>query len=159
MDDAQRSDLEKTLALAGEFLVVGELLRRRIEAAFIYGNAKVSTVVAKNEAVTIPLKINATRDAQWDVHFNSSPNENSVLVLVNLPRGNRSPVEFFVLTESDLQAVIKPKHEQRQKGSGGPRRPPRSYPITTAEIAEHADAWDKIRKRLRLRAEPSEQPP
>ena len=53
------------LGLTGEYLVAGELLRRGIDAAITYGNAKKADVVAFSEERLLRIEVKTTSQIKW----------------------------------------------------------------------------------------------
>jgi hypothetical protein len=102
------------LGLSGELLVAGELLRRNMSASITYGNAKKGNVIAGNGRIAISIEVKTTREGKWTIAYTPKPND-SISVLVNLPRDPTMSAEFFILTGAELHN-LKPAHDAFSKG-------------------------------------------
>jgi hypothetical protein len=96
------------LSLSGEFLVAGELLRREISAAVTYGNAKKADVIAVNGKIALPIEVKTTQEPKWVVGGKVPEPNDSIWILVYLPRDDLQPAEFFVLKSLELHVILKP---------------------------------------------------
>jgi len=142
------------IGLAGEFLVAGELLRRGIQAAVTYGNAKKADVVAINGTKATALEVKTTSADKW-VLGGTLPEDDAgkVWVLVYLPVPDSEPPQYFVLTGADLHALLLPGHEaytrryldRHGKEFGG-------VGVVSLQRSmlkdEHAAAWQKVKSLL-----------
>jgi len=102
-----------TLDLAGEFLVAGELLRRGLHASVTYGNAKKADVVilSKSRREAIVIEVKTTSEDKWVVG-NALPNQSDDLwVFVYVPRLEKEPPRYFVLTSSELYGIVSLEYE------------------------------------------------
>jgi hypothetical protein len=156
--DESKQERKNRLGLSGEFLVAGELLRRNIGAAITFGNAKKADVVATNERSTRSIEVKTTREPKWLVGGTVPEPNDSLWVLVYLPRDDLRPAEFFVLTGLELHAILKPKAdewlEKCLKKHGHPM--PAVYSVRRDEIADHnKDAWQKITIALGRSSDPA----
>jgi hypothetical protein len=140
------------LGLSGEFLAAGELLRREISAAVTYGNAKKADVIAVNGKIALPIEVKTTREQKWVVGGKVPEPNDSIWVLVYLPRDDLQPAEFFVLTSSELHVILKPRADawlkKCQEKYGHPM--PGVYLVRRQEIeSRHKGAWQKITTSLK----------
>lgn len=99
---------------AGEYFVVGELLRRDLVAALAPRNAAHFDVIAtqgtKAVGVRVKTKTAAAKIWRWNIKKDGSIfgdiRENDATVLVDLNDGD-SPVDYFVVPTSKLDAKLK----------------------------------------------------
>jgi hypothetical protein len=145
-----KQDQKYRLSLAGEFLVAGELLRRNLNAAVTYGNAKRADVVAVSEHSACTIEVKTTQKEEWVVGGKAPEDNDSIWVLVFLPSEDKSP-EFFVLKSHDLHVILKPKEDDwRRKCQAKHGRPmPGVFVVRRKEIESHKDAWQKVKTSLK----------
>ncbi len=148
--DQERENVDMHV-LSGKFLVAGELLRQYIAATITCEVANECEVIARNGRTIIPIQVGTERDTEWRLDNNAAEPDDSIWVLVNLPRENLAPNEFFVLTGAELRAIVKPKHDAYEESMKGiPRLPEWShkYSVSRDEVGNYKDAWGKVRKAL-----------
>jgi hypothetical protein len=98
------------------------------------------------------------RESQSGLWRGTVPEPNdSLWVLVYLPRDDLRPAEFFVLTGLELHAILKPIEdewlEKCLKKHGHPM--PAVYSVRRDKIADHKDAWQKITIALGRSSDPA----
>jgi hypothetical protein len=138
------------LSLAGEFLVAGELLRRNLNAAVTYGNAKKADVVAVSGRSACTIEVKTTQQQKWVVGGKVPEPDGSIWVLVYLP-DDPQPAEFFILTGFELHVILKPIKDAEKYGHSMPG----VYSVLRRQIEKHKDAWQKIITALETSAETS----
>jgi hypothetical protein len=141
-----KQDRKYMLSLSGEFLVAGELLRRNLNAAVTYGNAKKADVVAVKGRSARSIEVKTTQEQKWVVGGKVPEPDDSIWILVYLPHDDQKPAEFFILTGSELHAILKPIEDawlrKCQEKHGHPM--PGVYSVRRQEIENHKGAWQKI---------------
>lgn len=113
---------------AGEYFVVGELLRRGIVAALAPRNAPGFDVLAVDGDASANIRVKSKTDAagmwRWNAKEDGSIfrtiTDNDFTVLVDL-KDSREPPEFFVLKTRDLDSALKRDFDQWKNtpGRGG----------------------------------------
>jgi hypothetical protein len=142
-----------TTGMAGEFLVAGELLRRGIQAAVTYGNAKRSDVLACHEGRSLSLEVKSTSGSKWVLGGVVPAESDKLWVLVHLPSDATQPPSYFVLASAELRKAVLPRHDaymNRYLSKHG-----KAYSSTGVvsvfrhEVQEcHLGAWHKVLKAL-----------
>jgi hypothetical protein len=139
------------LSLAGEYYVAAELQRRNVQASITYGNAKQSDVVAfcgsGDRAVVIEVK-STTKDG-WIVGGHVPAPAGRPWVFVHLDADSSRPPRFFVLTQSELNAILKPldtKYRANYLAKHGTEYGDKPGVVTLSlkEAESHAGKWEKI---------------
>ena len=101
--------------LAGEFLVAGELNRRRVAASITYGASKSADIFAFCRAKKrfARIEVKATDKKRWPVGAralaDASEGDGVFWVLVQLPEQDSSP-EYFVFSGRELVALTRKLH-------------------------------------------------
>ncbi|MEI6536206.1 MAG: hypothetical protein WCN98_12745 [Verrucomicrobiaceae bacterium] len=141
------------LNLAGEFLVAGELNRRRVAASITYGASKSADIFAFSPAKKrfARIEVKASDKGRWPVGARAFAKENEeeevFWVLVHLPVEGQNP-EYFVFTGKELTERAKKfhkdytdsyreKHGKDYEGLGVPT-------LERKWVNEYRDRWDKI---------------
>jgi hypothetical protein len=86
-----------------------------------------------------------TREEKWDVGRFTKPDE-SIWVLVHVPRSGALAVEYFVLTGADLHLIQKPRHEEEQQKRKD-RRAWSDYVdwrVSRDEVASFNESWNTV---------------
>jgi hypothetical protein len=159
------------LNMAGEFLVAGELNRRKIQSAVAYGTSKSADVWAfsPNSRRAVRIEVKTTRDdtSRW-VIGNKPLNRgewtaDQFWVLVLLPKARTRPpkddaergqqaARYFVFTGEELGEIVLKRHQDyctrylekrgtEFRGKGMPK-------MFLREAAKFEERWDKIQLRL-----------
>ena len=139
--------------LAGEFLVAGELNRRRVAASITYGASKSADIFAfcRAKSRLARIEVKATDKKRWPVGnralSDKSAEEGVFWVLVRLPDEDSAP-EFFVFSGKELVALTrklhgaylgryKVKHGVDFSGPGVPA-------LDLREVGDYRDKWRTI---------------
>jgi hypothetical protein len=129
----QRADGQLS-ALAGEFFVAAELLKRNIQTSVTFGNAKSIDLLAHNPAInhTFPVQVKALRATNYFLinRKRIHPSHIYVFVLLNKPG---QPVQYFIVPG----AVLVNEPERFGKGFQDPKLPG----IHPKQLQDFADAW------------------
>lgn len=128
-------------AAIGEYLVLGELLKRNVEAYLAHGETQKGwdlVLIHKNESKRVQVKT-----IDW-------PNQRAVngnltvgfdfLVVVLLDRSNPRS-RFFVFQGQDIEPLISAYNEKR---AGGKRTLTMSKRSMFSHLAKHEDNWDVL---------------
>lgn len=101
-DKKPRADGQLT-ALAGEFFVAAELLRRGLQCSITFGNAKAIDLFAHNRVTsrTLNVQVKALRRTNYFLfdRAKAQPDVVYVFVLLNKPS---EPVEYFVVSGNEF---------------------------------------------------------
>jgi hypothetical protein len=103
------------LNLAGEFLVAGELNRRKVAASITYGASKSADIFAfcRKRKKFARIEVKATDKKRWPVGQRALSSENEApdvfWVLVNLPTDHSNP-DYFVFTGKELTDLSRKLH-------------------------------------------------
>ena len=151
-------DEKHFLNLAGEFLVAGELNRRRIMCSVTYGFSKQADVIAmgmkSRRAVWIEVK--TTHKMQFVVGAKAldkkfvSPDK--FWVLVHLPDDEEQPPRYFVLSSGELNKRTVQRSERYNEGYR--KRHGRDYDkrgvpkLSIKEVEDCESQWDVIASSL-----------
>ena len=102
------------LAMAGEYFVAAHLQRRGLLASVTYGNAKRADVVAFSDSSdrVIVIEVKTTGKPEWTFSGRISTKSEKPWVFVHLPKDSEEPPKFFVLTQSQLHAILAPLDEE-----------------------------------------------
>lgn len=101
--------------LSGEFLVAGELNRRRVAASITYGASKRADIFAFSEKnrTASKIEVKTTRHLRWPVGNRALKDENRqkgiFWVLVQLPDSDKSP-RYFIFTGEEIQTLTYKTH-------------------------------------------------
>ena len=112
------------LAMSGEYFVAAQLQRLGVAALVTYGNAKRADVIAftgTSDRVVV-VEVKTTRKPQWVVGKSVPIGSKKPWVFVYLPENIKEPPRFFVLTQSQLHAILSPlekEYFQRYKEKHG----------------------------------------
>jgi hypothetical protein len=102
------------LAMAGEFFVAAQLQRLGLLASITYGNAKSADVVVFKDGSdrVVVIEVKTTKQPQWTFGGRISTESKKPWVFVQLPEDCDQPPKFFVLTQSELFAILAPLDEE-----------------------------------------------
>jgi len=142
----QTQERKYMLSLAGEFLVAGELLRRNLNAAVTYGNAKKADVVAVSGRIACSIEVKTTQQPKWVVGNKPPEADNAIWVLVYLPNKDSDAAEFFILTGAELYAVLKSQAEKWRRDCMNKhgRLVPGVFGVKRQQIKNQKGKWHKI---------------
>jgi hypothetical protein len=156
-DETERP--KRMLDLSGEFLVVGELLRRAIPASISFGEDRSSHILLRNGDKLSFVKVITTLDERWTVR-NPKDSSQLALVLVRLPRDRAQSPEFFIFS---IEETVELECAQRVRQMSAPPAWVSKYvedglterefqlsSISLEEAEPHRGAWDKITSALGL---------
>ena len=106
------------LAMAGEYFVAAQLQRLGLSASITYGNAKRADVIAFSEFSdrVVVVEVKTTRQSKWTFSGRITTKSDKPWVFVHLPEVSEDPPRFFVLTQSDLYAILAPLDEEWCRG-------------------------------------------
>ncbi len=147
-------DEKHFLNLAGEFLVAGELNRRRIMCSVTYGFSKQADVIAmgmkSRRAVWIEVK--TTHKMQFVVGAKALDKKlvspDTFWVLVHLPDDDGQPPRYFVLPSAELHKRTARRSEQYnaeyRKRHGRDYDKPGVPKLSIKEVADYEAKWDEI---------------
>jgi Holliday junction resolvase len=152
----------------GEALVVAELGRRGIVATSFSGNLPVADLLIFRDGATMAIQVKALRSGQLsfdarkflEINFEddvqtvkgrkSDVATNLIYVCVMIADINRAD-RFFVLTGSDLQALIERNHKRFLEKHGGvrPRNPASTHTaVWLDDLICHENQWSIIDEAL-----------
>jgi hypothetical protein len=143
------------LAMAGEYFVAAQLQRLGLLASVTYGNAKRADVVAFIEASdrVILVEVKTTRKPQWTFSGRISTKSEKPWVFVHLPENSEKPPRFFVLTQSQLHAILAPldaeycrRYIEKHGVEYGDK--PWVVNISLKLLADHENKWGAIIEQL-----------
>jgi hypothetical protein len=150
---------KRMLRLSGEFLVVGELLRRGISASIPFGEDRSSHVILRNGNKFSFVEVITTLDARWTVRDQKDPGW-IALILVRLPRDRSESPEFFIFSFEEIVELERAQHSSRigaapTKTSKYAEESPterefRLSSISLEEAEPNRGTWDKITSALGL---------
>lgn len=141
---------------AGEYFVMGELLRREIVAALAPRNAPDYDILATDGQKTIQIRVKTrlkARGWQWNAKKNGTVfrnmSKNDFCILVDLGEG---PPEYFIMPTKKIDRIFKNEFEVwiRTPGKGGrPHDPKNPRRILDKErhkkiLQQHKNCWDKL---------------
>lgn len=131
----ERADGQMT-GLAGEFFVAAELLKRGLQTAITFGNAKAIDLIAIHPKTgrKFTIQVKAVRSKNpWPIsHQRVDPYHTYVFVVLNKPRES---VEYFIVPGETLKS----EPEQFTKWFRDPKFPGIGY--ATLKSLGYADAW------------------
>jgi len=144
------------LAMSGEYFVAAQLQRLGVSASVTYGNAKSADVVAfigTSDRVVV-VEVKTTRQPQWVVGGHVPAAESTKpWVFVHLPEKSEEPPRFFVLTQSQLHAILAPieaeyfkRYKDRHRVEYGDK--PGVVNIRRTLLAEYENRWAVIIEQL-----------
>lgn len=98
------------IAMAGEYFVAAQLQRLGVAASVTYGNAKSADVIAFTDTSdrVVVVDVKTTRQPRWVVGGRVPAKSVKPWVFVYLPENNEESPRFFVLTQSQLHAILSP---------------------------------------------------
>jgi hypothetical protein len=147
------------LNLAGEFLVAGELNRRKIAASITYGSSKQADIFAfsKDRMKLARVEVKATDKKSWLVGTRSLSRRNTrdgiFWVLVQFSRWRKDPPLFYVLSGHEISQVARQhqnEYRRRHREQHGHDYAENSVPsVSPKDLTEHLGCWSKITKYLR----------
>lgn len=102
------------LGMSGEYFVAAQLQRFGLSASVTYGNAKSADVVVfiEDSDRVVVVEVKTTRQSNWVVGGRTPPKSEKPWVFVHLPEKNEDPPRFFILTQSQLHAILAPIDEE-----------------------------------------------
>lgn len=102
------------LGMSGEYFVAAQLQRLGVSASVTYGNAKSADVVAFIEGSdrVVVVEVKTTKQPEWTFSGRISTKSEKPWVFVQLPENSNEPPKFFVLTQSELHAILAPLDEE-----------------------------------------------
>jgi hypothetical protein len=156
LDQESAQNRKYRLSLSGEFLVAGELLRRGMQAAVTYGNAKKADVIAIHGDKALFIEVKTTQQPRWIVGQRAPEASDQIWVLVFLPEEDKSPPEYYVLTGHELNAILAPIDElyfERYLATHGEPYGDRPGVCNLHKnlVKQHNGAWNKITSALSVR--------
>ena len=121
-------------ALAGEFFVAAELLKRDIQTSVTFGNAKSIDLLAHNPAInhTFPVQVKALRETNYFFINRNRVHVGHIYVFALLNKPGK-PVQYFIVPGS----VLINEPERFGKGFQDPKLPG----IHPKQLQDFADAW------------------
>ena len=121
-------------ALAGEFFVAAELLKRGLQTSVTFGNAKSIDLLAHNPAIdhTFPIQVKALRKTNYFLIRHDRIKAGHIYVFVILNRPGEA-VQFFIVPGS----VLANEPERFGKEFQDPKLPG----IHPKRLQEFAEAW------------------
>jgi hypothetical protein len=154
-DQESRQDRKYRLSLAGEFLVAGELLRRGMQAAVTYGNAKKADVIAICGDRAIPIEVKTTQNDTWVVGQKVPEDTGQIWIFTFLPDDARQSPDYYILTGHELNTILTPREnayfERYQAKHGKPYGDrPGVCNCPKSLITDHNGAWDKVKRALNV---------
>jgi len=143
------------LAMCGKYYVAAELHRRGIAASVTYGNAKKADVIATSEdgERALVIEVKTTSQPKWVVgQYVPEPSER-IWVFVHVPTEETSAPSFFVVTQTEIHAILHPiteEYNRRYKEKHGVEYggKPGVCSLKKTQIVESESAWEKIISRL-----------
>jgi hypothetical protein len=102
------------LAMSGEYFVAAQIQRLGVSASVTYGNAKSADVIAFTGSSdrVVAVEVKTTRQRQWVVGAHIPAKSEKPWVFVHLPENSEEPPRFFVLTQSQLHAILAPQEAE-----------------------------------------------
>jgi len=147
-------DEKHFLNLAGEFLVAGELNRRRIMCSVTYGFSKQADVIAMGmkSRRSVWIEVKTTHKMQFVLGSKALDKKyvspDSLWVLVHLPDDDEEPPRYFVLSSAELHKRAMRLHRQYnakyRKKHGHDYDKPGVPKISIKEIEDCESKWDEI---------------
>ena len=130
---------------AGEYFVMGELLRRGFDAQIAGRNTKGYDLLAgsEEESSLRKVQVKTVRSQPWYVKtaaFNEHPNQVTIYVLLG-PKDGNGPVRFFMAKNCDVKKCI---HYPVNRTTGKPWKENGFMPMKAVEPYE--DRWEALRK-------------
>lgn len=147
-------DEKHFLNLAGEFLVAGELNRRRIMCSVTYGFSKQADVIAMGmkSRHSVWIEVKTTHKMQFIVGAKALDKDfvspDNIWVLVHLPDDEGQPPRYFVLPSAELNkraiqrserynAKYRERHGRDYDKPGVPK-------LSIKEVGDCESKWDEI---------------
>lgn len=102
------------LGMSGEYFVAAQLHRRGVSASVTFGNAKNADVIVFREGSdrVVVVEVKTTRQPMWTFNGRITANSEKPWVFVHLPETNEEPPRYFVLTQTNLHAILAPLDEE-----------------------------------------------
>lgn len=88
------------LAMAGEYLVAGQLERLHLTSSITYGNAKSADVIAVNldsEKLAV-IEVKTSSRGRWPIGSKVPESSDKIWVFVHIPEKIEDSPEFYILT-------------------------------------------------------------
>lgn len=145
-------------SLAGEFFVAAQLQRLGIHATVTYGNAKGADVLAvsshteaASKALVIEVKTSDT--GRWPVGNRVPAPSGKVWVFVDLPPDTNTPPSYYVMTQAELHATLKPEEDRylanfKAKHGRDYGDKPGVATMKRPLAIPFMDQWDKVKRAL-----------
>jgi hypothetical protein len=143
------------LGLAGEYFVAAELLRRGLVAAVTYGNAKRADVLvfSHSSEKALAVEVKSTSKDEWIVGPKVPIASDKPWVFVHVPVERDSSPSYYILTQAELEAVLKVRYQeyfknykQRHGEEYGDRASFINLKLKEAKC--YLNAWQTITKKL-----------
>lgn len=144
------------LGMAGEFFVAAQLQRLGLSASVTYGHAKSADVVAfvedSNRVVVIEVK--TTRQPEWTFSGRIRTDSEKPWVFVYLPEESKEAPRYFILTQTDLHAILAPFDDEwsrRFKEKNGADFDEKSWVVNVSRkwLKDHENKWEAITDQLK----------
>lgn len=139
------------LAMSGEFFVAAQLQRLGVSASVTYGNAKSADVIAFTDSSdrVVVVEVKTTSQPQWVVGGRVPSKSEKPWVFVHLPEDTSEPPRFFVLTQSQLHAILAPLEAEyftryKQKHGVEYGEKPGVVNISRKLLAGYEKRWETI---------------
>ena len=157
MPDRARKGLGTLVGNAGEYFVMGELLRREWVAALAPRNAPAFDILATRGGRTVRIRVK-TRSAakadkwQWNAKADGTtfpelgdPNSDFT-VLVTLPEGPHERPAYYVVPTASVDDRLMWRQAEFEKRGGSPENRHRCLILKEDVdwLADCEDAWDKL---------------
>ncbi len=139
------------LAMSGEYFVAAHLQRLGVSASVTYGNAKSADVIAftgSSDRVVV-VEVKTTRQLEWVVGGRVPAKSEKPWVFVHLPENSENPPIFFVLTQSELHAILAPSEAEyfrKYKEKHGVEYGEKPVVVTISRklLADYENKWGAI---------------
>jgi hypothetical protein len=147
--------------LAGEFLVAGELNRRRLAASITYGPSKSADiyVFSRTGDKLAKVEVKATEKSQWPVGHRAMSDENEKIgifwVLVRLPIDANLVPEYHVFTGEEITKLT--RHHYKEYMDGYKLKHGHDYDVSKGDVpnlkytqvSTYRGGWHKIENYLK----------
>ena len=141
--------------MAGEYFAAAQLQRLGLMASITYGNAKRADVIAFSEFSdrVVVVEVKTTRQPEWTFSGRITTRSDKPWVFAYLPEKNEDPPRFFVLTQSDLYAILDPLDEEycrKYKEKHGYEFGDRIWIVNIDKVLlkDHENKWGAIKEQL-----------
>ncbi len=150
------------LAMSGEYFVAAQLQRLGVSASITYGNAKRADVIAftgSSDRVVV-VEVKTTGQPEWTFSGRISTKSEKPWVFVylpensnELPENSNEPPQFFVLTQSQLHAILAPLDDEflrkfKEKHGVEFGEKPWVSNISRELLADYKNKWETISDQL-----------